>query len=83
MFKPEDTARGEFDRIKSASSASIASDSEKAVVNGKGKMFAVLDRKNKVQATNFVLQDILGKFLITVTTAILLLLYLIVVVVQW
>ena len=83
MFKLDQTSEVEIDRNNSASSTkvSVITDSDNSNVKGKGQKYAVQDRKRKVERTKFLLQDILGKCVIPVTTAILLLLYLIVVVV--
>ena len=74
----------EFDRNNSASSTRVApiADSSNSTVKGKGKKYVVQDRLRKVERTKFLLQDVLGKFVIPVTTAVLLFLYLIVVVVR-
>ena len=84
MFQPDQTAEVEFDRINSASSTrvKVIADSDNSTVKRKGKKYAVHDRKTKVERTKFLLQDVLGKCVIPVTTAVLLLLYLIVVVVK-
>ena len=78
MFKLEQSSDDDFDGIKSAKSTK-SSGSVAAMEKGKGQKYTINQRKKKVEATKFILQDVLGKCIIPLGTAGLLLLYLIVV----
>jgi len=47
-----------------------------------GQKYSVNNKRKKVAATKFMLQDILGKKIVPITTAVLLVLYFITVIVQ-
>ena len=80
MFKLDGNADN-FDRIKSAASTK-SSNSVTPETNGCGQKYSVNTKRNKVAATKFMLQDILGKKIVPITTAVLLVLYFITVIVQ-
>ena len=81
MFKLEGTTTDDFDRIKSAASKSSRPGTVKPV-SGRGQKYSLEQRRRKVAATKFILQDLLGKWIIPISTCVLLVLYLIVVVAQ-
>ena len=83
MFKLDQTSTSsadDFDRIKSA--ASTKSNAVSPAVTSRSQKYSLEQRIKKVAATKFILQDLLGKWIIPITTTVLLFLYLIVVVVQ-
>ena len=84
MFKLDQSCDGDFDRIKSSKS-SESSDSAAIMEKGKGKKYqkdTISERRKKVAATKFLLQDVLGKCVIPIGTAGLLIIYLVVVLAQ-
>ena len=84
MFSADQPAEQEGDRINSACSTKITvtTDSDNSTENGNSQINTIQDRKVKVERTKFLLQDIIGQFVIPVTTVALLFLYLIVVIMQ-
>lgn len=79
MFKLEQSSEDAFDRIKSAKSTNSSSDSAATMEKGKGPKYTINQKRNKVAATKFLLQDVLAKCVIPIATAVLLLIYLILV----
>ena len=82
MFKLDQTSTDDFDRIKSAASIKSSGNAVSPAVNGRSQKYALEQRRKKVAATKFILQDLLGKWIIPITTTFLLFLYMIVVLVQ-
>ena len=82
MFKLDQTSTGNFDRINSAASVKSSANAVSPAVKGRAKKYTLDQRIKKVAATKFILQDLLGKMIIPITTTFLLFLYLIVVIVQ-
>jgi hypothetical protein len=84
MFTLDQPAEDQFSRFNSASSTKITvtADSEDSTVNEKSRKCTIQDRKKKVERTKFLLQEILGKLVIPVTSVVLVFLYLIVAIVK-
>ena len=82
MFKLDQTSTDDFDRIKSAASIKSSGNAVSPAVKGRSQKYALEQRRKKVAATKFILQDLLGKWIIPITTTFLLFLYMIVVLVQ-
>ena len=79
MFKLNQTSSEEtFDFPNSATSSS---GSASTLEKGKAKKYKIHTKRNKVAATKFLLQDVLGKCVIPITTILLVFVYLIAVLV--
>ena len=75
MFKLNQTSSDEtFDCLNSATSLPK---SAAALQKGKGKAYQIEARRNKVAATKFLLQDVLGKYVIPITTILLVFVYIV------
>ena len=81
MFKLDATSTDDFDRIKSAASNATRPGTVKPI-GGRGQKYSLEQRRKKVAATKFLLQDLLGKWIIPISTCFLLVLYIIVVIAQ-
>ena len=75
MFKLNQTSSEEaFDCLKSATSLT---ESAETLQKGKGKQYKIEAKRNKMAATKFLLQDVLGKYVIPISTILLVLVYIV------
>ena len=84
MFTLDQPPEDQGERVNSASSTrvTVTADSDNSSVNENSRKYTIQDRRKKVERTKFLLQDIIGQFVIPVTSVALLFLYLIVAIVQ-
>ena len=75
IFKPNQTSSEEtFDCLNSATSLP---ESAATLEKGKGKKYKIEAKRNNVAATKFLLQEVLGKCVIPITTILLVFVYIV------